>query len=129
MGPNNFVWWLHVCLFVIFGYELWYLCRTWHFNCAFMIFFYSDVKLATKNKVPSVRSLTLTWVTSSIETSPKAVVLKLHKDYIPILMEVGISMDVYVSLRHANSCICIYIFFVCISLTTNALSFSFLDRV
>lgn len=46
-----------------------------------------DVKLATKNKVPSVRSLTLTWITSCIESSPKATILKVHKDYIPILME------------------------------------------
>lgn len=46
-----------------------------------------DVKLATKNKVPSVRSLTLSWITTCIESSPKAVILKLHKDYIPILME------------------------------------------
>lgn len=46
-----------------------------------------DVKVATKNKVPSVRSLSLSWITTCIESSPKAVVLKLHKDYIPILME------------------------------------------
>ncbi|BBG92843.1 ARM repeat superfamily protein [Prunus dulcis] len=42
---------------------------------------------AVKNKVPLVRSLTLNWVTFCIETSNKAVVLKLHKDYVPIFME------------------------------------------
>lgn len=46
-----------------------------------------DVKVAVKNKVPLVRSLTLNWVTYCIETSNKAVVLKLHKDYVPICME------------------------------------------
>ncbi|KAL8152166.1 hypothetical protein V2J09_009926 [Rumex salicifolius] len=46
-----------------------------------------DVKLAVKNKVPLVRSLTLNWVTFCIETSNKAVVLKVHKDYVPICME------------------------------------------
>ncbi|XP_073101212.1 protein MOR1-like [Elaeis guineensis] len=46
-----------------------------------------DVKVAVKNKVPLVRSLTLNWVTFCIETSTKAVVLKLHKDYVPICME------------------------------------------
>ena len=49
----------------------------------------SDVKVAVKNKVPLVRSLTLNWVTYCIETSNKAVVLKLHKDYVPICMEVS----------------------------------------
>lgn len=46
-----------------------------------------DVKLASKNKVPTVRSLTLNWVTFCIESSNKAIVLKLHKDYVPIFME------------------------------------------
>ncbi|KAM1232436.1 hypothetical protein ACFX13_042991 [Malus domestica] len=46
-----------------------------------------NIKTAVKNKVPLVRSLTLNWVTFCIETSNKAVVLKLHKDYVPILME------------------------------------------
>lgn len=36
-----------------------------------------------------MRSLTLNWVTFCIETSNKAVVLKLHKDYVPIFMEVS----------------------------------------
>ncbi|PPR93760.1 hypothetical protein GOBAR_AA26907 [Gossypium barbadense] len=45
------------------------------------------VKTASKNKVPLVRSLTLNWVTFCIETSNKAVVLKVHKDYVPICME------------------------------------------
>ncbi|GAB4826923.1 Protein MICROTUBULE ORGANIZATION 1 [Ancistrocladus abbreviatus] len=46
-----------------------------------------DVKTAVKNKVPLVRSSTLNWVTFCIETSNKAVVLKVHKDYVPICME------------------------------------------
>lgn len=46
-----------------------------------------DVKLASKNKVPTVRSLTLNWVTFCIESSNKATVLKIHKDYVPICME------------------------------------------
>lgn len=46
-----------------------------------------DVKTATKNKVPLVRSLTLNWVTFCIETSSKAVILKAHKEYVPICME------------------------------------------
>lgn len=46
-----------------------------------------DIKTAVKNKVPLVRSLTLNWVTLCIDTSNKAVVLKIHKDYVPICME------------------------------------------
>ncbi|XP_055805496.1 protein MOR1 [Solanum dulcamara] len=46
-----------------------------------------DVKTATKNKVPLVRSLTLNWVTFCIETSNKVVILKVHKEYVPICME------------------------------------------
>ncbi|XP_074562334.1 protein MOR1-like, partial [Curcuma longa] len=46
-----------------------------------------DVKVAVKNKVPLVRSLTLNWVTFCIETNNKATILKLHKDYVPIFME------------------------------------------
>ncbi|XP_072953995.1 protein MOR1-like isoform X1 [Typha angustifolia] len=46
-----------------------------------------DVRVAVKNKVPLVRSLTLNWVTFCIETSNKASILKLHKDYVPICME------------------------------------------
>ncbi|CAA0825263.1 Protein MOR1 [Striga hermonthica] len=46
-----------------------------------------DVKTAVKNKVPLVRSLTLNWVTFCIETSNKATILKVHKEYVPILME------------------------------------------
>ncbi|TVU36608.1 hypothetical protein EJB05_18547 [Eragrostis curvula] len=46
-----------------------------------------DVKVAVKNKVPLVRSLTLNWVAFCIETSNKPTVLKLHKDYVPICME------------------------------------------
>jgi len=51
--------------------------------------FAADVKAATKNKVPLVRSLTLNWVTYCIETSNKAIVLKVHKEYVPICMEVN----------------------------------------
>ncbi|KAG0466434.1 hypothetical protein HPP92_018014 [Vanilla planifolia] len=46
-----------------------------------------DVKIAVKNKVPLVRSLTLNWVTFCIETSNKTIVLRLHKDYVPICIE------------------------------------------
>ncbi|KAI3456298.1 hypothetical protein Pfo_012961 [Paulownia fortunei] len=46
-----------------------------------------DVKTAVKNKVPLVRSLTLNWVTFCIETSNKAAILKVHKEYVPICME------------------------------------------
>ncbi|VFQ78444.1 unnamed protein product [Cuscuta campestris] len=46
-----------------------------------------DIKAATKNKVPLVRSLTLNWVTICIETSSKAIILKIHKEYVPICME------------------------------------------
>ncbi|XP_057463028.1 protein MOR1-like isoform X2 [Actinidia eriantha] len=46
-----------------------------------------DVKVATKNKVPLVRSSTLNWMSFCIETSNKAVVLKVHKEYVPICME------------------------------------------
>ncbi|KAJ7975023.1 protein MOR1 [Quillaja saponaria] len=56
-------------------------------GCLNLIDIVEDVRTATKNKVPLVRSLTLTWVTFCIETSCKAVVLKAHKDYVPICME------------------------------------------
>ncbi|KAK4277302.1 hypothetical protein QN277_015318 [Acacia crassicarpa] len=46
-----------------------------------------NVKTVSKNKVPLVRSLTLTWVTFCIDTSNKSVVLTLQKDYVPICME------------------------------------------
>lgn len=59
--------------------------------------FAADVKTATKNKVPLVRSLTLNWVTCCIETSSKAVILKVHKDYVPICMEVSASLSVVVT--------------------------------
>jgi cytoskeleton-associated protein 5 len=57
-----------------------------------MICVTADVKTAVKNKVPLVRSLTLNWVTFCIETSNKAVILKVHKDYVPICMEVSVSL-------------------------------------
>lgn len=46
-----------------------------------------DIKTAVKNKVPLVRSLTLNWLTFCIESSNKAILLKLHKEYVPICME------------------------------------------
>ncbi|TXG48248.1 hypothetical protein EZV62_027542 [Acer yangbiense] len=46
-----------------------------------------NVKTSAKSKVPRVRSLTLNWVTFCIETSDKAVVLYVHKDYVHICME------------------------------------------
>lgn len=59
-------------------------------NVSWMLFI-ADVRTSVKNKVPLVRSMTLNWVTFCIETSNKAVVLKLHKDYVPIFMEVSAS--------------------------------------
>ncbi|XP_050387830.1 protein MOR1 isoform X1 [Argentina anserina] len=56
-------------------------------GCLNLVDIVEDVKTAVKNKVPLVRSSTLNWVTFCIETSNKAVVLKLHKDYVPIFME------------------------------------------
>lgn len=56
-------------------------------GCLNLVDVVEDVKAAVKNKVPLVRSLTLSWVTYCIETSSKAVILKLHKDYVPICME------------------------------------------
>ncbi|CAN6462652.1 unnamed protein product [Victoria cruziana] len=46
-----------------------------------------DVKVAVKNKVPLVRSLSLNWVTFCIETSNRQTVLKVQKDYVLICME------------------------------------------
>jgi cytoskeleton-associated protein 5 len=42
-----------------------------------------------KNKVPLVRSSTLTWLTFCLETSNKALILKAHKEYVPLCMEVS----------------------------------------
>ncbi|XP_027367381.1 protein MOR1 [Abrus precatorius] len=56
-------------------------------GCISLVDVVEDVKTATKNKVPLVRSLTLTWVTFCIETSNKGVITKFHKDYVPICME------------------------------------------
>ncbi|KAJ1686606.1 hypothetical protein LUZ63_017996 [Rhynchospora breviuscula] len=56
-------------------------------GCLSLMDVIEDVKVAVKNKVPLVRSLTLNWVTSCIETSNKPTVLKLHKEYVPICME------------------------------------------
>lgn len=57
-------------------------------NYAKMLFT-ADVKVATKNKVPLVRSLTLNWLTCCIEASNKPVVLKVHKEYVSICVEVS----------------------------------------
>ncbi|XP_066313401.1 protein MOR1-like isoform X1 [Miscanthus floridulus] len=56
-------------------------------GCFTLIDVIEDVRVAVKNKVPLVRSSTLTWVAICIETSNKATVLKLHKEYVPICME------------------------------------------
>nr|XP_043618716.1 protein MOR1 isoform X2 [Erigeron canadensis] len=56
-------------------------------GCVTLADIVEDVKAAVKNKVPLVRSLTLNWVTHCIETSNKAIILKVHKDYVPICME------------------------------------------
>ncbi|KAJ7970482.1 protein MOR1 [Quillaja saponaria] len=56
-------------------------------GCLNLVDIVEDIRTATKNKVPLVRSLTLTWVTFCIETSNKAAILKAHKDYVPICME------------------------------------------
>lgn len=56
-------------------------------GCVTLADIVEEVKVAVKNKVPLVRSLTLNWVTHCIETSNKAIILKVHKDYVPICME------------------------------------------
>ncbi|CAM6047665.1 unnamed protein product [Sphagnum compactum] len=56
-------------------------------GCILLTEVVEEVKVATKNKVPLVRASCLTWVANSIESSNKATVLKLHKDYVPISME------------------------------------------
>ncbi|EEC71701.1 hypothetical protein OsI_04204 [Oryza sativa Indica Group] len=56
-------------------------------GCITLLDVIEDVRVAVKNKVPLVRSLTLNWVAFCIETSNKATVLKLHKEYVPICME------------------------------------------
>ncbi|KAM0898361.1 hypothetical protein ACQ4PT_021964 [Festuca glaucescens] len=56
-------------------------------GCITLLDVIDDIRVAVKNKVPLVRSLTLNWVAFCIETSNKTTVLKLHKDYVPICME------------------------------------------
>ncbi|GMH05428.1 hypothetical protein Nepgr_007268 [Nepenthes gracilis] len=56
-------------------------------GCLNLVDIVDDLKIAVKNKVPLVRSLTLNWVTFCIETSSKSIVLKVHKDYVQIFME------------------------------------------
>ncbi|KAF3432700.1 hypothetical protein FNV43_RR23802 [Rhamnella rubrinervis] len=56
-------------------------------GCITLVDIVEDVKTAVKNKVPLVRSLTLNWIAFCVETSNKAIVLKVHKDYVPIFME------------------------------------------
>ncbi|XP_074307660.1 protein MOR1-like isoform X2 [Silene latifolia] len=56
-------------------------------GCINLIDIVEDIKTAVKNKVPLVRSLTLTWLTFCLETSNKTVIQKVHKEYVPICME------------------------------------------
>ncbi|XP_058196749.1 protein MOR1-like isoform X2 [Rhododendron vialii] len=56
-------------------------------GCLNLVDIVEDVKVATKNKVPLVRSLTLNWLTCCIESSNKPVVLKVHKEYVSICIE------------------------------------------
>ncbi|WJX14083.1 Protein MICROTUBULE ORGANIZATION 1, variant 2 [Trifolium repens] len=56
-------------------------------GCISLVDIVEDVRMATKNKVPLVRSLTMNWVTFCIETSNKGIITKVHKDYVPICME------------------------------------------
>ncbi|XP_018439477.1 protein MOR1 isoform X1 [Raphanus sativus] len=56
-------------------------------GCLSLVDIIEDVKTAVKNKVPLVRSLTLNWLTFCLETSNKALILKAHKEYVPLCME------------------------------------------
>ncbi|EOA29247.1 hypothetical protein CARUB_v10025521mg [Capsella rubella] len=56
-------------------------------GCLNLVDIIEDVKTAVKNKVPLVRSATLKWLTSCLETSNKALILKAHKEYVPLCME------------------------------------------
>ncbi|KAJ4907051.1 Protein MOR1 [Raphanus sativus] len=56
-------------------------------GCLNLVDIIEDVKTAVKNKVPLVRSLTLNWLTFCLETSNKALILKAHKEYVPLCME------------------------------------------
>ncbi|CAA7020371.1 unnamed protein product [Microthlaspi erraticum] len=56
-------------------------------GCLNLVDIIEDVKVAVKNKVPLVRSLTLNWLTFCLETSNKALILKAHKEYVPLCME------------------------------------------
>ncbi|CAH8374190.1 unnamed protein product [Eruca vesicaria subsp. sativa] len=56
-------------------------------GCLNLLDILEDVKTAVKNKVPLVRSLTLNWLTFCLETSNKALILKAHKEYVPLCME------------------------------------------
>ncbi|KAK1368569.1 MICROTUBULE ORGANIZATION family protein [Heracleum sosnowskyi] len=57
------------------------------YGCLNLVDIVEDIKTAVKNKVPLVRSLTLNWLTFCIESSNKAILLKRHKEYVPICME------------------------------------------
>ncbi|CAM6101171.1 unnamed protein product [Calypogeia fissa] len=46
-----------------------------------------EVRVASKSKVPSVRSQCLIWVGQCTDNSNKAIITKQYKDYVPILME------------------------------------------
>ncbi|VVB02220.1 unnamed protein product [Arabis nemorensis] len=56
-------------------------------GCLNLVDVIEDVRTAVKNKVPLVRSLTLNWLTFCLETSNKALILKAHKEYVPLCME------------------------------------------
>ena len=87
--------------------------------------FISDVKTGTKNKVPLVRSLTLNWVTFCIETSNKAVILKVHKDYVPICMEVSAMFLWMLILGYNTLSLTIFIYLCFISPAHHAASLPF----
>ena len=53
----------------------------------------ADVRGNVKNKVPSARSETLLWLAECIQGSAAEALLKVHKDLVPILMEVGRQTD------------------------------------
>ncbi|MQM08158.1 hypothetical protein Taro_041012 [Colocasia esculenta] len=86
VNPTLSVERLLLCLFTfIFTLHVFYSNSEYYsLSCSC---FYADVKVAVKNKVPLVRSLTLNWVTFCIETSNKATVLKAYKEFVPICME------------------------------------------
>ena len=51
------------------------------------------MRVGVKNKVPSARSETLLWLAECIQGSAAEALLKVHKEVVPILMEVGTQTD------------------------------------